>query len=258
MATSDRRRPSSAVARKWQRWDLQELPDASSKRNQRPAPQAAGSQASALQEAGLLERLREEARQAAEREGYQAGFNKGRAEGYAEGLQAGTEAGRTEGQASAEATAQRAMDAQLQAALERLNPLLQQFDDALIQVQESMAGRLTELALALAGEIAPAALRLYPEQILDLVRELLHVEPVLADRPRLWLHPDDAALVRKHLGSELDAAGWQLQPDDQMHPGGARVTSRSGEIDARWEQRWHALCSEVERCLQRDHQEGNH
>ena len=73
------------------------------------------------------------------------------------------------------------------------------------------------------------------------MRELLHTEPPLVGQQRLWLNPNDHALVEEHLGNELRAANWKLQPDDQLARGGCRVTSAQGEIDATFESRWQAI-----------------
>jgi flagellar assembly protein FliH len=93
----------------------------------------------------------------------------------------------------------------------------------------------------LAGE----ALAANPAQVVDLVRGLLHSEPPMLGKPRLWLHPLDHELVREYLGQELQAAGWVLQPDDQVSRGGCRVTGANGELDATWESRWQAVRQRV-------------
>ena len=76
-------------------------------------------------------------------------------------------------------------------------------------------------------------------------RSLLHTDPPLIGHQRLWLNPSDRDLVAEHLREELDAAGWTLQPDDQISRGGCRVTSANGELDATWESRWAAVKAQV-------------
>ena len=51
--------------------------------------------------------------------------------------------------------------------------------------------------------------------------------------------------MNEYLGKELKAAGWALQPDDQVSRGGCRVTSATGELDATWESRWQAVRQQV-------------
>lgn len=238
MAMSDRHRGTAA----WQRWDLDDLRDQSSRsaraRNQ-PADAISQNERQALQQ------LRAEVKAAAHREGYQAGYEEGRERGYAEGLDAGQEAGRVEGLEAATRDAEQALQTRMRKEVARIKPLLASFDDALDQVQQEMAAKLTEFALIMASEVAAAARDARPEAILDIVRDLLHLEPTLTERPRLWLHPDDLERVSAQLGDELTAAGWILQPDDQMTPGGCRASSVTGEFDATWETRLAQLRSAI-------------
>lgn len=176
-----------------------------------------------------LEALREQARQEAREQGYREGFEAGKQEGYSQGLEQGHAAGAEEARQQARQT------------LTPLLPLAQNFSAALTCLDDDIAQALVALALATGRQLAGDALDAHPEQVLDLVRELLHVEPALTGKPRLWLHPTDHELVQAHLGAELSAAGWKLQPDDQLSRGGCRVTSTSGELDASWESRWQAV-----------------
>jgi len=79
------------------------------------------------------------------------------------------------------------------------------------------------------------------------VQDLLHAEPALQGEPRLLLHPDDVALVKNSLGSELEAAGWQLRPDETMSRGSCRVQSATGERDASLETRWKSVTAALHR-----------
>ena len=96
-------------------------------------------------------------------------------------------------------------------------------------------------------QLAGEALAAKPEQVLALVRELLHQEPQLGAHPRLWLHPDDLALVEEHLAVELTTAGWQARVDPDLQRGGCRVTGDAGERDASRACRWDMLLAKLRR-----------
>ncbi|MFD2837044.1 flagellar assembly protein FliH [Azotobacter vinelandii] len=180
-----------------------------------------------------LKALREQVREEARRQGYEEGFAAGRTDGHAQGLEEGRQAG------------ERALQEKIREAAEPLRALAQSFEQALAQLDGEIAEQLVELALAGARQLAGEALRVEPEHILPTVRALLHSEPPLAGRPRLWLHPADLQVVREQLGAELEAAGWQLQPDALITRGGCRATSQSGDLDATWESRWAAIVRQV-------------
>lgn len=228
----------------WRRWQMDELTErgAHSQGSAQAAPCAQQRKVQAAQRAAEQARQREQQerqalyeriRQQAEEEGYQAGLTRGQKEGYEKGLE--------EGHTQAEET----LKQKIHKTITPLHALAKQFSDALERIDETIAHDLTELALATGKQLAGEALHTKPEQILTIVRELLHTEPPLVGQQRLWLNPEDHTLVKEFLGSELSAANWQLQPDDQLARGGCRVTSAQGELDATFESRWQAIQTQL-------------
>ncbi|MCL5425159.1 MAG: flagellar assembly protein FliH [Gammaproteobacteria bacterium] len=222
----------------WRRWKMDELATSSSHSSDSNVPTVQQRKVQAAQRAAELAREREESerqelhkriRQQAEEEGYKAGFEKGQQEGFIKGLDDGN------------AQAKEELKEHIRLSVTPLNTLAKQFSDALERIDDTIAHDLVELALATGKQLASDALQETPEQILAVVRELLHTEPPLVGQQRLWLNPNDHALVEEHLGNELRAANWKLQPDDQLARGGCRITSAQGEIDATFESRWHTI-----------------
>lgn len=228
----------------WRRWQMDELSERSDdfQESKLSAPSAQQRKVEAARRAAEQARQREQQerkalyeriRQKAEEEGYQAGLARGHQEGLQQGLQEGHD------------QAAEALKQQVRQTVAPLEALAKQFADALERIDETIAHDLTELALATGKQLAGNAIQENPEQVLEIVRELLHTEPPLVGPQRLWLNPEDHALVKEHLGSELSAANWHLQPDDQLARGGCRVTSAQGELDATFESRWQAVHSQL-------------
>lgn len=217
----------------WRPWQMDEL---GRPQDARPDPDSLRREAQrqqAFKRDAELKALREQAREEARRQGYEEGFAAGRADGHAQGLEEGRQAG------------EQILQEKIREAMEPLRALAQTFEQALAQLDGQIAEQLVELALAGARQLAGEALKSDPQLILPIVRELLHSEPQLSGKPRLWLHPADLQLVREQLGAELHAAGWQLQPDALITRGGCRVTSQGGDLDASWESRWAAIARQV-------------
>lgn len=217
----------------WRPWQMDELG-----RSQEGLPEAQDQRIEALhrqtaRHEAELQALREKARQEASRQGYNEGFAAGKTEGYAHGLEEGRQAGEQE------------LQQQIREALEPLLALSHNFTQALEQLDGQIAEQLVDLALATARQLAGDALKAEPQQILSVVRGLLHSEPALTGQPCLWLNPADLPLVKTHLGDELDAAGWQLQPDARIARGGCRASSANSELDATWEARWAEITRQV-------------
>ncbi|MDM0030538.1 flagellar assembly protein FliH [Variovorax sp. J22P271] len=230
-------KPAKPVLSAWQRWEMDTLDEPAP----RPAPGPAGRgsvppaveapPSVALLHAAELVSLRREARSAGDAEGRREGHAKGHAEGYAQGRTEGLAAGLAA--ASVHAEQLRALAASLPAALRRAD--------------SELADAVLTLALDVARQVVHRTLRAEPEWVLPMVQDLLHAEPALQGEPRLLLHPDDVALVRNSLGNELQAAGWQVRPDETMTRGGCRVQSATGEMDASLETRWKSVTAALHR-----------
>lgn len=157
------------------------------------------------------------------------------AAGHAEGLREGRALGEQQGR---EAAANEARQAAAQWAA-----LTHSLPRALADADAAMAEQLVSLAMSLAQQVLGQSLALQPEAVLSAVREMLNTEPALTGQPQLWLHPDDALLVKEHLSEELQDSGWRVRTDAQIERGGCRVQAASGEIDATLPTRWARLAS---------------
>lgn len=153
----------------------------------------------------------------------QEGLALGRSEGYTEGL--------------AEGRAQAAQEA------ERLRSLAQAFSAEVARADESISHSVLELALDLARAMLKATLAVRPEAVLPVVRETINCLPGMKQPGLLVLHPEDAALVRSHMGDELEKSGWKIAEDAHMERGGCRVETPSNEIDATTPTRWQRIAA---------------
>lgn len=128
--------------------------------------------------------------------------------------------------------------AEAEAAARRLDALVGVFTEGLAEIQRSVAGDVTALGVEIARSAFGAALRVRDDAIEPAVRAAL--EAIVGDRanPVLHVHPDDAAWVGEQLGPMLEARGARLATDASLLPGGCRVETARGAIDATVEARW--------------------
>jgi len=145
---------------------------------------------------------------------HQAAHDEGLAAGYAEGKQ----------RVAAEA--------------ERLRALVEATAREVEACETAAAEGVIELALQVARQVIREAVRLRPELVLPAVREAVHEMPLFNQGLRLVLHPEDARLVRRHLGESLEHNGWKIVEDGQIERGGCRVRGNATEIDATLPTRW--------------------
>lgn len=152
-----------------------------------------------------LARLTESARS----EGYNAGFASGRAD---------------------------ARDA-LSAETTHLRTLAVALDRARVALSDETAQALLALATEIAQHVLRTELTHNPQSLLPAVREALD----LADggaHPQLLLNPGDIDFVRRHLGDDLAIEQWRLTEDTRIEPGGCRVMTANGSVDATLAARW--------------------
>jgi flagellar assembly protein FliH len=151
-------------------------------------------------------------------------------EGFALGRKEGLEAGQSE----------------IVASVRHLQHLIQSLAEPLQELGEQVEGEVAALAMAIARQIIRRELQQDPQQIIGVVREAMSALPSAARNIRLYLHPDDAALVRDSVtGAEAEEFSWKIIEDVALTRGGCRVESNNSRIDASVEKRLNALMVEL-------------
>lgn len=166
-----------------------------------PAPAGREQEAAAVAvDKAELERLREEAR----RQGHQAGY--------------------AEGQAVAQAEAQRL--AKAAAGLEQ----------ALAELDQQVADELLALATEIARQVVREEITARPDIIVKVVHEALAQMP--HQHATIFLHPEDASLLRSYVGDALAHAGHRILEDSRLSRGDCILESGSSQTDATLATRW--------------------
>ena len=176
-----------------------------------------------------LDAIREHARQEAYAEGLEQGLQAGHREGYMGGLQQGQQ--------------------EINEIIGHLRNVAMSFGTEVAQCGESMAPELLNLGLDLSKAMLKTALAVKPELILPTVTSAIHALPSLQLPALLYLHPDDAVLVRKHLGEDLTQNGWRLIDDPELDRGGCRIETGTNQIDATTQTRWRRLAESLSKQL---------
>ena len=142
--------------------------------------------------------------------------NQARDEGYRVGYQ--------EGQAAARQEA------------ERLGQAAGKLEQALAELEQATAEELLQLALALARQVVRREISAQPEAILDVVRDALGQLP--HQHAAIFLNPEDAALVRSHLGENLAHAGHRVHEDPKLSRGDCVLEAGGSQVDGTVAMRW--------------------
>ncbi len=127
----------------------------------------------------------------------------------------------------------------------QISTLLQNLQVALNRVDEQIAQSLLDLSLEIAHRMVGETLRAKPEIILKIVGNAIGDLPHFNQNAHLILHPEDAELVRKHMGEQLSHAGWKIFTDAQIGHGGCRVETSHCQVDATTEARWKRIVESI-------------
>ncbi|MEO8992778.1 MAG: flagellar assembly protein FliH [Nitrosospira sp.] len=154
-----------------------------------------------------------------------------RQEGYAAGYEVGLNTGQEAGYQAASALGA--------VAAGKLQELLHGFQRELTNADQAISDNLLTLALCLSKQMLREALKVKPELMLGVVRDCLQNDAVFKQPLQLFLHADDAALVREHLHHELNDC--TVCVDSSLDRGSCRVKTGSGQIDATLATRWQRM-----------------
>ncbi|MEM6051504.1 flagellar assembly protein FliH [Erwinia sp. P7711] len=231
MSTSDRESPDS-----WQLWQPESLLESDppvSHDIQQTTP--AGDPATDQQFQAELAQLRQRAEQQGYAAGEQRGMEQGQAMGYQEGFRQGEKAGLAQGLADG--------IAQQQQLVSRFSMLINEFQAALDSLDSVIPARLVQLSLNAVRTMFGKHIVCDTSLLLQKIEHLLQENIQFINHVVLWVSEEDLPLVQQQLGEILAGHNWALRADESMVPGGCRITSEEGELDATLSTQWQRLCN---------------
>lgn len=194
----------------YERWELHDFQGGGSGRKPRraaPASATAPAEGVKLPTAEDIERIHAQAHT----DGYAAGYEEGTARARSEAM--------------------------------RLNSMVENLDAALATIDQQVAEELLGLALEIARQVVRQTLAAKPDVILGALREALQHLP--QHHAAIFVHPDDAALVRSSLGDQLSHSSNRIVEDPALTRGGCRIEAGGSQIDASIETRWRRIAASL-------------
>lgn len=136
--------------------------------------------------------------------------------------------------------------AEMQARIRRLESIIDLLESPLRELDEQLVDEMNRMVLIIARHVIRREIRADPAQVMGVIRQAAEVLPVGARSVRLYLHPEDATLVKELTHrSEEDAGSWKILDDPAMMRGGCRVETESSRIDASIEKRLAMIATEL-------------
>jgi flagellar assembly protein FliH len=167
--------------------------------------------------------------EAMQKQAYDEAFAQGKKDGYSLGFKEGSSQGYEE---NVQALQKRTME--FVSLLESLNQPFKVLD---AEVEKE----LVKLAMAIATQIIRREIKLDPGQVIAAVREAIKVLPLSSQKISLYLHPEDAELIRSALSLDEMSPAWKIVEDPLITRGGCKVDTEVSHIDATVENRLAAV-----------------
>jgi len=163
-------------------------------------------------------------------------------EGYAQGYEIGVEQGHKDGFTAGHTK----LEKQLTERLQRLDSVLSFISRPLSELDEQMVSQLTDMSILISRQLIRRELHTDPGQVIAAVREAMSALPVNTRDTRIFLHPDDAILVREVFSiSEEREQNWKLIEDPSLTRGGCRIDAENSKIDATVEYRLNQIIASL-------------
>ncbi len=154
---------------------------------------------------------------------------------YNEGLKSGYEDGLKKGLAeSQQEITQRCIN---------LDNILNFLHRPLDDLDEKVTEQLFQLAMTVTGQLIRRELHTDPGQIVAVVREAMAALPIAERKVNIYLHPEDANIVRDTLSLQHDSESqpWRIIEDPLLSRGGCRLQAGQSYIDASVEKRLNRI-----------------
>lgn len=175
--------------------------------------------------------------EAMQKQAYDEAFAQGRAEGFQQGYTEGYEAGDQKGyQDNKEKLDKKAVE---------LNLLMESLSEPFKALDEEVEKELVKLAIGLARQIIRREIKMDAGQVIGAVRQAMSVLPLSSQKVTLYLHPEDAGLVRSVLSLDDMSPAWVINEDPLITRGGCKIDTDVSHIDASVEHRLAAAIAAV-------------
>lgn len=165
------------------------------------------------------------------------GLKKGYDEGYKNGIEEGRNKGYLEGKQQGES--------EVKAELSRINSVFSNLNQQIQSIEQHIAQDMLTLAISLAKKMITQALTIHPELILPVVQEAARQLSGSEHDLQIFVHPDDAEIIRRYQNEQSAQVHWKIHEDTQQERGGCRLAAGGSEIDASMGTRWHRVLAAI-------------
>lgn len=156
-------------------------------------------------------------------------FDAAEKDGFAQGRIAGFEQGKGEGYEAGQQQGLMEMRAQLTLEQQRFKNIADAFLKPLTAQDNDIEHMLLDIICSLTQSVIQRELLTDSTHILQLVKTAVDALPVGSKNIRIYLNPDDLAVLEAY--ADAQQVGWTFLTDVQLQPGGCRIETPESRVD---------------------------
>lgn len=175
--------------------------------------------------------------EAMQKQAFDEAYAQGKSEGFQQGFDQGFEEGSKKGYEENVGV--------LNNKAAEFTQLMETLSEPFKTLDEEVEQELVKLAIGIASQIIRREIKLDPGQVIAAVRESVNVLPLSSQKIVLYLHPDDAELVRSTLSLDEMTPAWGVIEDPLITRGGCKVDTDVSHVNATVENRLAAVVATI-------------
>ena len=188
-----------------------------------------------------IESMQKQAYDEAYAQGKSEGYEKGLQQGIEKGFEQGVEEGKQEGLKKGYEENQSLLRQQ---AAEFIN-LLESLSEPFKILDEAVEKELLDLVIGIASQLVRREIKIDSGQIIAVIREAVNALPIASQKLTLYMHPEDAELVRTSLALDDISSPWNIIEEPLITRGGCKVETETSYVDATVENKLASIIATI-------------
>ncbi|MGZ8187656.1 MAG: flagellar assembly protein FliH [Methylosarcina sp.] len=176
-----------------------------------------------------------------QRQAYEEAFAQGKKDGFQQGLEEGSQKGFEEGLKKGYEENVHLLQKQASEFVHLMQSLSEPFNN----LDQEVENELVRLVIGIATQLIRREIKMDPGQVVAAVKDAIKVLPLSSQKIYLYLHPDDAVLLRTVLSPAELSPPWNVIEDPLITKGGCKVDTEVSHIDASVENRLASVISNI-------------
>lgn len=129
--------------------------------------------------------------------------------------------------------------------LKNIDSIAKFMQKPLAELDEAVVEQVSQLTISIAKKLIRREIKTDPAQIVAVVRETVSALPVGMQNIRVFMNPDDAAVLRETMNLTDGEQSWTIVEDPLLSKGGCKVLTDYSEVDASVEARLSGIIARM-------------